>query len=77
MHTGKTAQELRHILYGPYQSGKETKVGWFDDQRFLNQKSEAPPSVTFFEGCWHMVTVKNDRLLHSTFSTKEVHPRAR
>lgn len=77
MHSGNSTQELRQILYGPYQSGRETKVGWFNDQRFLNQKSESSPSVTFLEGCWHMVTVKNDRLLHTTFSTKDVHLQAR
>ena len=77
IQTGKSAQKLRHALYGRYKRGRKTKVGWFDERRLLNQKSEASPAVTFFQGCWHMVTVKNDRLLHATFSTKQVHPKAR
>ncbi|MCA9420119.1 MAG: hypothetical protein KC592_03810 [Nitrospira sp.] len=49
---------------------------WFDDQR-LSKKREVSVGVALFQGCDHMGSIKDDKLIHSTFSTPQVHPTVR
>lgn len=50
---------------------------WFDEQRLLSEKREVPVGVALFQGCDHMVSIQDDKLIHSTFSTPQVHPTVR
>lgn len=37
-------------------------------------RADSPAAVTFYKGCWHAVSVKNERLMHTTFGTSDIHP---
>ena len=72
IHLGKSSDDLWHMLYGPNKKNNNT-VEWFDDRRLLNEHSKAPVDVTFFQGCYHMVSIRGDELMHTTFSTPQIH----
>jgi len=73
IHLGKSSNDLWHMLFGPNKR-KNNTVEWFDEQRLLNENSEVPVSVALFQGCYHMVSIKDDKLMHTIFSTPLVHP---
>ena len=72
IHLGKSSNDLWHMLFGPNKR-KNNAVEWFDDQRLLSENSEVPVDVALFQGCYHMVSIKDDKLMHTTFSTPLVH----
>ena len=75
-HLGKSSDDLWHMLYGPNKK-KNNTVEWFDERRLLTETSQAPVAVALFQGCYHMVSIKDDKLMHTTFSTPQIHPTAR
>ena len=62
-------KDLHHSLYD--------SPKWFDGKTLADIKSDSAVGVAFFEGCWHMVSVKNKNLMHTTFATSEIHPNVR
>ncbi|MGV7229822.1 MAG: hypothetical protein ACQ9IQ_14315 [Nitrospirales bacterium] len=76
IHLGKSSNDLWHMLFGPNKR-KNNSVEWFDERRLLSEKSEVPVGVALFQGCYHMVSIKDDKLMHTTFSTPQVHPTVR
>lgn len=75
VHLGKSSDDLWHMLFGPNKK-KNNIVEWFDQQRLLSEASDTPVAVVLFQGCYHMVSIKGDKLIHTTFSTPQVHPTA-
>ena len=73
IHLGKSSNDLWHMFFGPNKR-KNNTVEWFDEQQLLSEKSEVPVGVALFQGCYHMVSIKDDQLIHTTFSTPQVHP---
>ena len=73
IHLGKSSNDLWHMLFGPNKR-KNNAVEWFDERRLLNEKSKVPVGVALFQGCYHMVSIKDDKLMHTTFSTPQIHP---
>jgi hypothetical protein len=73
IHLGKSSNDLWHMLFGPNKR-KNNTVEWFDEQRLLSENSEVPVGVALFQGCYHMVSIKDDKLMHTIFSTPLVHP---
>ena len=76
IHLGKSSNDLWHMLFGPNKA-KGNKIEWFDERRLLSETSEAPVGVALFQGCYHMVSNKGDKLVHTTFATPQVHPNVR
>jgi hypothetical protein len=76
IHLGKSSNDLWHMLFGPNKR-KNNTVEWFDEQRLISEKSKVPVGVVLFQGCYHMVSIKDDKLMHTTFSTPQVHPTVR
>ena len=72
IHLGKSSDDLWHMLFGPNKR-KNNTVEWFDEQRLLSEKSEVPVGVALFQGCYHMVSIKDNKLMHTIFSTSQVH----
>ena len=69
---------LWHALFGRDFKIKDKRVVWWhDDQPLLDRKSAGPVDVEFFEGCWHMVSIRNGNAMHTTFATSDIHPNAR
>ena len=73
IHLGARSNNLWHMLFGPNKS-KGKRIEWFDEQRLLSETSKHPVSVSLFQGCYHMVSQKGGKLMHTTFSTRQVHP---
>ncbi len=73
IHLGKSSNDLWHMVYGPNKK-KNNTVEWFDNRRLLSESSKHPVSVALFHGCYHMVSNKGGKLMHTTFSTAQVHP---
>lgn len=76
IHLGKSSDNLWHMLYGPNKT-KNNSVEWFDERRLLAEESKTPVAVALFQGCYHMVSIKGDNLMHTTFSTPQIHPTVR
>jgi hypothetical protein len=76
IHLGKRSDDLWHMLYGPNKR-KNNTVEWFDERRLLIEESKTPVAVVYFQGCYHMVSIKDDKLMHTTFSTPQIHPTVR
>jgi hypothetical protein len=75
IHFEKGSSALYHSLYGRHRRGGRNWVEWFDVRPLASLGSDSSVGMAFFEGCWHMVSVKNDKLFHTTFATSEIHPR--
>ncbi len=73
IHLGKKTDTLGHMLYGRNKA-KNNRIEWFDHRPLLSEKSKASVGVIPFRGCYHMVSIKDDKLMHTTFSTAQVHP---
>lgn len=58
---------VRHSLISPQRGLVETVP-------LADIRADSPAAVAFYRGCWHMVSVKNDRLMHTTFGTDDLHP---
>ena len=76
IHLGKSSDDLWHMLFGPNKANGG-RIEWFNERRLLSEKSEVPVGVALFQGCYHMVSNKGDKLMHTTFSTPQVHPTVR
>ncbi|MGD9850897.1 MAG: hypothetical protein AB7T38_06505 [Nitrospirales bacterium] len=76
IHLGKSSDSLWHMLFGQNKD-KNNAVEWFDERPLLSEKSEAPVDVALFQGCYHMVSLKDDKLMHTTFATSDIHPNVR
>jgi hypothetical protein len=72
IHLGKSSNDLWLMMFGPNKR-KNNTVEWFDEQRLLSEKSEVPVGVALFQGCYHMVSIKGDKLMHTTFSIPQIH----
>jgi hypothetical protein len=76
IHLGKSSNDLWHMLFGPNKR-KNNIVEWFDERRLLTEESKTPVAVALFQSCYHMVSIKGDKLMHTTFSTPQIHPTVR
>ncbi|MDH5576109.1 MAG: hypothetical protein OEY80_11535, partial [Nitrospirota bacterium] len=77
VHFEKGGSALYHSLYGRHLRRGRTWIEWFDTRPLASLQSDSSVGMAFFEGCWHMVSVKNKKLMHTTFATSEIHPNVR
>lgn len=73
IHLGKSSNDLWHMLFGPNKT-KNNTVEWFDIKQLLSERANNPVDVVLFNGCYHMVANKGGQLVHTTFSTPQIHP---
>jgi len=76
IHLGKSSDNLWHMLFGPNPSRNNT-IQWFDERRLLSEESQSPIGVALFQGCYHMVSLQDDKLIHTTFRASDIHPTVR
>jgi hypothetical protein len=43
------------------------------NEKLLGKTSDGPVALTFFQGCIHMVHKVGKKLMHTTYSAKDVH----
>ncbi|HQU28932.1 MAG TPA: hypothetical protein PKZ24_07210 [Nitrospirales bacterium] len=75
VHLGKSEDTLWHALYGknPRLPAATQQNRWHVNERLLGKTSDGPVGLTFFQGCIHMVHKEGKKLMHTTYSAKDVH----
>ena len=75
VHLGKSENTLWHALYGknPRLSAATQQNRWGVNERLLRRTSEVPVGLTFFHGCIHLVHKEGKKLMHTTYTAKDVH----
>jgi hypothetical protein len=75
VHLGKSADTLWQALYGknPRLPAATQQHRWHVNEKLLGRESDGPVGLAFFQGCIHMVHKEGKKLMHTTYSAKEVH----
>ena len=75
VHLGKSEDTLWHALYGknPRLPPATQQDKWHVNEKLLGKTSDGPVGLAFFQGCIHMVHKEGKKLMHTTYSAKDVH----